>query len=415
MRRVLSVIVVALLAACIGIAPAMAAPGTRLTVVLADPDAGRAFVNVSGVGEVEGYRSSAVIAQGAREPAVFLGLQPGRYSVQVSFDDRPTVWVAPDGRSLPRTTAPPPLVEVGTSPVSVGPVTVPAGAGLTGRLVDSAGAPVQAMNVYATAQDLSQPTRITSGTSGAFGLSGLAETGYTVEADVIGQRYRLVEGPHGLVMSRTGDPFAPGLALGSTTDLGDVIVRDVFADVRATNQFSTEIAWAREGGIVNGYDDGSFRPRAPVNRDAMAAFLYRMAGRPFFDPPAVSPFVDVPPSAAFYREITWLASTGISTGWPDGTFRPLQPVARDAMSAFLFRYVSVAGHWRGTSQSTTAGFQAPSTSPFTDLTTSTPFFREMAWMSYRSVSTGYPDGSFRPSDPVQRDAVAAFLHRSRGF
>jgi hypothetical protein len=70
----------------------------------------------------------------------------------------------------------------------------------------------------------------------------------------------------------------------------------------------------------------------------MAAFLYRFAGKPAFTPPAVSPFSDVTPSTPFYKEITWLASTGITGGFSDGTFRPLGTVKRDAMAAFLFRF-----------------------------------------------------------------------------
>ncbi|NCD20655.1 MAG: hypothetical protein EOL89_11880, partial [Actinobacteria bacterium] len=50
------------------------------------------------------------------------------------------------------------------------------------------------------------------------------------------------------------------------------------------------------------------------------------------------PFRDVKPWDQFYKEITWLAAEGVSTGWPDGTFRPGKDVARDAMAAFLFRF-----------------------------------------------------------------------------
>ncbi len=90
--------------------------------------------------------------------------------------------------------------------------------------------------------------------------------------------------------------------------------------------------------------DGSrtYRPLNAVNRDAMAAFLYRLAGKPAFTPPATSPFTDITPSSQFYKEITWLAASGISTGWTeqDGskTYRPLSPVNRDAMAAFLYRF-----------------------------------------------------------------------------
>lgn len=40
-----------------------------------------------------------------------------------------------------------------------------------------------------------------------------------------------------------------------------------------------------------------------------------------------SHFSDVSTDNQFYREITWLASKGItSTGWPDGTYRPVTPL-----------------------------------------------------------------------------------------
>ncbi|MCC3265905.1 S-layer homology domain-containing protein [Arthrobacter gengyunqii] len=126
---------------------------------------------------------------------------------------------------------------------------------------------------------------------------------------------------------------------GSKDDLPDSV--PAFNDV-ANSQFRGEIGWLLGSGVTTGYPDGSFRPGASVNRDAMAAYLYRMAGYPEFTPPKTSPFKDVSTSNQFYREISWLASTGISTGWThaDGsrTYAPLQPVARDAMAAFMYRF-----------------------------------------------------------------------------
>ena len=54
-------------------------------------------------------------------------------------------------------------------------------------------------------------------------------------------------------------------------------------------------------------------------------------------------FSDVPNGTAFGTEIRWLADEGISTGWTDGTYRPLEPVARDAMAAFMHRAVEKLG------------------------------------------------------------------------
>lgn len=52
---------------------------------------------------------------------------------------------------------------------------------------------------------------------------------------------------------------------------------------------------------------------------------------------AFAAFSDVAPSHPFYDEITWMEATGISTGYGDGTYRPAEPVTRQAMSAFMAR------------------------------------------------------------------------------
>jgi hypothetical protein len=173
----------------------------------------------------------------------------------------------------------------------------------------------------------------------------------------------------------------------------------VFTDVTEENPFLTEINWLEANGISTGFGDGTFRPAAPVNRDAMAAFLYRLAGSPAFTTPAVSPFTDVAPAGQFYNEITWLASEGITTGNPDGTFGALAPVNRDAMAAFLYR---LAG---------SPDFTAPAVSPFGDVATDHPFYNEITWLASTGITTGFPDGTFHPQAPVNRDAMAAFMSR----
>jgi hypothetical protein len=118
-----------------------------------------------------------------------------------------------------------------------------------------------------------------------------------------------------------------------------------FTDVGPETQFHLEIQWMAGVGISGGWaqPDGTrtYRPTAPVRRDAMAAFLYRMAGSPAYEAPSVSPFTDVPPSTEHYKEMAWLAESGIATGWDNGdgtaSYRPWEPVRRDAMAAFLHR------------------------------------------------------------------------------
>ncbi|MDQ0030426.1 peptidoglycan/xylan/chitin deacetylase (PgdA/CDA1 family) [Arthrobacter bambusae] len=184
-----------------------------------------------------------------------------------------------------------------------------------------------------------------------------------------------------------------------------------FSDVPSNYPYFTEINWLATQGISTGWDEGNgiktYRPLQPVNRDAMAAFLYRLAGSPPYTAPAVSPFADLTPQTAFYKEINWLATQGISTGWDEGngikTYRPLQPVNRDAMAAFMYR---MAG---------SPAYAAPAASPFTDVTPQTPFYKEINWLAFTRISTGWTEANktvtFRPVTAVARDAMAAFMYR----
>lgn len=187
-----------------------------------------------------------------------------------------------------------------------------------------------------------------------------------------------------------------------------------FTDVAVGSQYFADIEWMATKGISTGWleDDGTrtYRPTLPVARDAMAAFFYRAAGSPSYTPPATSPFTDITPSDQFYKEVAWMAAKGISTGWleADGTrtFRPLQSTARDAMAAFLYRSAG------------SPAFTAPASSPFTDITPTTQFFKEMTWMNAKGISTGWAETNgtrtFRPALAVTRESMAVFLHKLKG-
>ncbi len=181
-----------------------------------------------------------------------------------------------------------------------------------------------------------------------------------------------------------------------------------FTDLSKTG-FRTQIEWLHARKLATGWADGTYRPSATMNRDAMAAYIYRHAGSPSFTAPARSPFKDVPTTSLYYKEIAWMEAVGLTTGWGDGTYRPLQPISRDAMAAFMYRYTADACNLGGA-----AGFTTPSTAPFADVPRGTEFYREIAWMKQSGVSTGWNDRTFRPLENITREAMAAFVHRVDG-
>lgn len=53
-------------------------------------------------------------------------------------------------------------------------------------------------------------------------------------------------------------------------------------------------------------------------------------------------------------------------------------------------------------------------SSFVDVPTGAPFFAEITWLAGQGITRGWSDGTFRPTGPVSREAMAAFLYRFAG-
>jgi hypothetical protein len=118
-----------------------------------------------------------------------------------------------------------------------------------------------------------------------------------------------------------------------------------FSDVSSGFVFYEDVEWMADEDITRGYSDGTFRPAAPVTRQAMAAFIYRLAGEPSFLDPVTPAFDDVTLTHPFFHEIEWLGQSGIADGYDDGTFRPEQSITRQAMAAFLARLAQEPEVW----------------------------------------------------------------------
>lgn len=187
----------------------------------------------------------------------------------------------------------------------------------------------------------------------------------------------------------------------------DPTCRNRPVDVGTGNPFCEHIAWTTRNGIVNGWPDGTFRPAVPISRQAMAVMLHRYAGSP--PPGSTPPIVDLPPDPDFASAISWLVSEGIATGDADGRFRPTDPVSRQAMAAFLHRYLKWANPSMG---------DGPPGRQFNDVPAGHAFEVQINSLAYLDVVQGTLTGAaptgyvFDTTSPVTRQAVAAFFFRS---
>jgi hypothetical protein len=118
---------------------------------------------------------------------------------------------------------------------------------------------------------------------------------------------------------------------------------------------------------------------------------------------SAQPFDDVPIGNPFCKDIKWMKDNGISTGFPGNLYKPADPVARQAMSAFMARLaLGAAG---------AAALPACTTPPFTDIPISNTFCEEIKWMKDTGISAGLGDGTYGPALNVKRQSMSAFMFR----
>lgn len=202
---------------------------------------------------------------------------------------------------------------------------------------------------------------------------GAVESGYNayLGAGFSDARVKLIDGfshhdydlPHILASSLD---FA-----GKTPALG-------YSDLSDSNPNYNEISWNSDHRIMLGFADGTFRPNASVNRAQLATYLYRVAGRPAVNAPAVSPFSDVPANHPAYKEIFWLSQQGIS----GSDFRPLEAVTESTMAEFMYRAAGSPAQAQG-------GYAS----------------QALAWAASNGIGTGSTS-----SDAVTRSAMAGYLY-----
>ncbi|MDN7226450.1 S-layer homology domain-containing protein [Planococcus sp. N064] len=107
-----------------------------------------------------------------------------------------------------------------------------------------------------------------------------------------------------------------------------------FKDVPKSLKASGYIAAAAKAGYVSGYENGTFKPDAPITRGDMAIILSRVFP---LGMKAVEDLKDVSPNMRAYEAIGGVIRGNIAAGYPDKTFKPIQATTRAQFSAFVAR------------------------------------------------------------------------------
>ena len=90
-------------------------------------------------------------------------------------------------------------------------------------------------------------------------------------------------------------------------------------------------------GIINGYENGTFRPNNTVTRGQFITMLWRAVGEPGAENTTLN-FKDAANIPDAYKDaVAWGVEAGIIKGYDDDTFRPNQSISRAQMATFSYR------------------------------------------------------------------------------
>ena len=117
---------------------------------------------------------------------------------------------------------------------------------------------------------------------------------------------------------------------------------NVFTDINVGDWCYETVDAAVTKGIFKGVTATEFAPDNVFSRAMLVTVLYRMAGEPDVSE-YTEPFTDISEDFWSYDAILWAYNNGIINGYEDGSFRPNDSISRQALCAMLVRYLRYAG------------------------------------------------------------------------
>lgn len=174
--------------------------------------------------------------------------------------------------------------------------------------------------------------------------------------------------------------------------------QSAFEDVPEGSAYYDGVRWAVRAQVMDPDSETLFGADNTVTRGELIRIFYRLAGSPSVTRPDHSPYKDVDESDPNYDAYLWARDQQITSGWNDGKFHPEAPLSNASTVALLHRA-------DGSSK-----IQLTGTSPFSDVTSSTPFYRQIVWASRRGVSTVSEGDAFAPTEHTSKARVAMMLY-----
>lgn len=109
-----------------------------------------------------------------------------------------------------------------------------------------------------------------------------------------------------------------------------------FTDVKLTDWFYSAVQYVYEYNIMTGTSATTFAPNGTVERSQVVQMLYNLEGQPTVT--GSTAFTDVDTDEWYGKAVLWAERTGVVDGYENNTFRPGKAVSREEFAQMLYNY-----------------------------------------------------------------------------
>lgn len=115
-----------------------------------------------------------------------------------------------------------------------------------------------------------------------------------------------------------------------------------YADVADTAWYAEAVNYVSDKELMKGVGTG-FDPNGTMTRGMLVTVLYRMAGSPAVTGKVSEKFTDCTDGSWYADAVLWASANKIVDGYEDGTYKPTKAVNRQEMAKILYGYDKVGG------------------------------------------------------------------------
>ena len=176
-----------------------------------------------------------------------------------------------------------------------------------------------------------------------------------------------------------------------------------FSDMGSASWAAAAVDFLYENHVVTGTGTGTYSPQAPMTRGSFLVMLDQA-----FSFPSASghTFSDVPSNAYYAQAVQKAYALGIASGYPDGTFRPMAPLTREAAATMLYQAMVSSG-WSLSTESESVLYG------YSDWQSISPYARNaMAVLVKNGLFSGDTQGRLRPLQTMTRAEMAVVLAKA---